>query len=125
MEKDSSSFEKEMEKVLLESRAALIKKMAKNDDFLNSLVNEGTADNSDSIDLATEELAKRGILAINRQDASTLNSIEHAIVRIKNGSFGHCALCGKPIPQERLRAVPYAVLCYSCKNAEEKRKKNN
>lgn len=125
MEKDSSSFEKEMEKVLLESRAALIKKMAKNDDFLNSLVNEGTSDNSDSIDLATEELAKRGILAINRQDASTLNSIEHAIVRIKNGSFGHCALCGKPIPQERLRAVPYAVLCYSCKNAEEKRKKNN
>ncbi|MDD4083200.1 MAG: TraR/DksA family transcriptional regulator [Sphaerochaetaceae bacterium] len=125
MEKDSSSFEKEMEKVLLESRTALIKKMAKNDDFLNSLVNEGTSDNSDSIDLATEELAKRGILAINRQDASTLNSIEHAIVRIKNGSFGHCALCGKPIPQERLRAVPYAVLCYSCKNAEEKRKKNN
>ena len=125
MEKDSSSFEKEMEKVLLESRKELIKKMAKNDDFLNSLVNEGTSDNSDSIDLATEELAKRGILAINRQDASTLNSIEHAIVRIKNGSFGHCALCGKPIPQERLRAVPYAVLCYSCKNAEEKRKKNN
>jgi len=125
MGKDSSSFEKEMEKVLLESRAALIKKMAKNDEFLNSLVNEGTSDNSDSIDLATEELAKRGLLAVNRQDASTLNSIEHAIVRIKNGSFGHCALCGKPIPQERLRAVPYAVLCYSCKNAEEKKKRNN
>jgi RNA polymerase-binding transcription factor DksA len=27
--------------------------------------------------------------------------------------------CGKPIPEERLAAVPYAVLCLPCKREEE------
>ena len=36
------------------------------------------------------------------------------------GALAACLRCGKKIPEERLRALPYAVLCLDCKNAEER-----
>ena len=120
MENNLNDFEKEMEQVLLTSRTELLNKIQKNNEAIDTLANDSNGENNDSVDLASDELAKRSLLAINRQDASTLNSIEHAIVRIKNGNYGNCALCGKSINKERLRAVPYAVLCYDCKIKQEK-----
>jgi DnaK suppressor protein len=29
--------------------------------------------------------------------------------------------CGKKIPEERLEAIPYAILCIDCKSSEERR----
>jgi RNA polymerase-binding transcription factor DksA len=59
-------------------------------------------------------------------DESVEGSVEHvvreiddALARIDAGTYGVCAVCGKPIPEERLDAVPYAVLCIEDKRAEE------
>jgi RNA polymerase-binding transcription factor DksA len=41
----------------------------------------------------------------------TLGEIEAALQRIKDGSYGICQFCGKPIAAERLRALPWARLC--------------
>ena len=61
-------------------------------------------------------------------DESIEGSVEHvvreideALARIDAGTYGICAVCGKPIPEERLDAVPYAVLCIGDKRAEEHR----
>lgn len=40
-----------------------------------------------------------------------LEQIDAALRRIEEGSYGTCAVCGKPIGEERLRAVPWATLC--------------
>jgi DnaK suppressor protein len=45
-----------------------------------------------------------------------LSSVEKALLKIDNGSYGSCDNCGKPIPQERLEARPASVLCIDCKN---------
>lgn len=36
-------------------------------------------------------------------------SLENALVRIKNGTYGICRVTGKLIPKERLRVVPHAT----------------
>jgi DnaK suppressor protein len=48
-----------------------------------------------------------------------VREIDAALARIEDGTYGTCARCGNPIPEERLAAVPYAVLCVSCKRLEE------
>jgi DnaK suppressor protein len=48
-------------------------------------------------------------------------AIDGALERIENGTYGTCAVCGRPIGEERLRAVPYATLCIEDKRALERR----
>ena len=48
-----------------------------------------------------------------------VRDIDLAIGRIDDGTYGTCARCGNGIPEERLAAVPYAVLCLDCKRIEE------
>ena len=49
-----------------------------------------------------------------------VQEIDAALRRIEDGTYGTCVRCGNPIPEERLAAVPYAVLCVSCKREEER-----
>jgi DnaK suppressor protein len=41
-------------------------------------------------------------------DRDTLAEVELALRRIEDGSYGVSEVSGKPIPKERLEAVPYA-----------------
>jgi len=41
----------------------------------------------------------------------TLADVERAIVKLGDGSYGTCDVCGKPVGEERLEALPWAVLC--------------
>jgi RNA polymerase-binding transcription factor len=50
-----------------------------------------------------------------------LVEIEAALERIEAGTYGLCSVCGRPIGEERLEAVPYATLCIDDKRAEERR----
>ncbi len=66
----------------------------------------GDLENQDALG-AIEDNARRDILAIMA-----------ALNRIKLGTYGTCAECGRPIPEKRLEAVPTALRCIAC---EEKR----
>ena len=55
------------------------------------------------------------------ENAGTIvREIDLALERIEAGTYGTCINCGRPIPEERLAAVPYAVLCVPCKRDEER-----
>jgi DnaK suppressor protein len=44
-----------------------------------------------------------------------LQQIDVALGRIERGTYGVCERCGKPIPRERLEAMPQAISCVKCK----------
>jgi RNA polymerase-binding transcription factor DksA len=117
MEYEMTPFEKEMEQNLLAMRDNLLAKISKSDNDFRNLV--GSAGPGDSVDIASDDLASKKMEAIGRIDAGKLNSINQALVRIRNGKYGVCALCGKKIPEDRLRAIPYALLCMPCKRKSE------
>lgn len=46
-----------------------------------------------------------------------LAQVDGALSRIESGTYGVCAKCNKPIPEERLKVNPAAEMCMECANA--------
>ena len=46
-------------------------------------------------------------------------SLDEALVRLREGTYGICADCGIDINQKRLQAVPFAKLCAKCLSRAE------
>ena len=53
-------------------------------------------------------------------EQKVLFHIDDALKRIEDGVYGKCESCAKKINKERLKAIPYALLCRSCKEKREK-----
>ena len=74
----------------------------------------------DSIDAAIDSEHRE----VNSQLADIENrelvSVESALERIREGTYGVCEQCGRSIPLARLRAIPYATLCIQCQRETEK-----
>jgi RNA polymerase-binding transcription factor DksA len=70
-------------------------------------------------DLGTDSHEQDVSLGLMENESDEIHEIQEAFERIKDGSFGLCETCRKKIPKERLRAIPYARLCVSCKKKEE------
>jgi RNA polymerase-binding transcription factor DksA len=47
------------------------------------------------------------------QVARELDEVEAALRRLDEGTYGLCEICGLPIGQERLQAMPTATCCLS------------
>jgi phage/conjugal plasmid C-4 type zinc finger TraR family protein len=45
---------------------------------------------------------------------------QRALDRMRDGSYGLCQDCGKPLPAERLTAVPWAHRCVRCQAGWER-----
>ena len=48
-------------------------------------------------------------LALSAQARQTISDIDAALARIKDGTYGHSVISGRPIPKERLKAIPWAT----------------
>lgn len=46
-------------------------------------------------------------------------SIDEALTRLNEGTYGICAECGIEISEKRLQAVPFAKLCVECQSRVE------
>src|SRR6202049_4367357 len=48
-------------------------------------------------------------LLVNEQ--ALLTEVQRALKRIEDGTYGYCVVCGQPIPEKRLEALPWAARC--------------
>jgi DnaK suppressor protein len=71
-------------------------------------------------DHASEILDREVDESLGENAELIVREIDDAVRRIDAGTYGTCVSCGRPIPEERLDAVPYAVLCVPCKRDEER-----
>jgi DnaK suppressor protein len=58
-------------------------------------------------------------LETERTEELLYRQVTAALKRIEEGTFGRCQECGATIPQERLKAVPYAAYCIVCERRRE------
>lgn len=80
---------------------------------------EGAGDDQADAGSMTFEREHEMSLAANARDL--LEQTENALLRIKDGTYGTCEGCGRPIGKARLLAYPRATLCVACKQKEERR----
>jgi DnaK suppressor protein len=65
----------------------------------------------EGVTIGFERAQLLGLLAGTRRD---LDALERAAQRLAAGTYGRCLRCGKPIPAERLDALPAAETCLAC-----------
>jgi RNA polymerase-binding protein DksA len=114
----------EFKKILLHRRAQLSGEVGKlADEALRQNIQDATGDLSSMpihmADVASDNFEKELNLDFIQMQSADLRSIDEALARIEQGTFGTCETCGKPISKIRLRAVPHARLCIECKREEE------
>jgi len=76
-----------------------------------------TGDSSDRAATAAD-----GDLALHlaARDAAELATINGALRKIREDTYGRCESCGKRIPAERLKIRPFSSYCVPCKNKMER-----
>ena len=62
----------------------------------------------------TKYFLKKKMVSAARQ-RKFIESLENALIRIENKTYGICRVTGKLIPKERLRLVPHATLSIEAK----------
>ena len=62
-------------------------------------------------DVGTETFEREKDLSILEQIEAELADVEHALKRLDDGTYGTCEFDGKPIPEDRLEAMPAARFC--------------
>ncbi len=71
--------------------------------------------NTDLADDPGTRLTEREMLEqMSARQEAQLAAVDHALDRMAQGVYGTCEECGAEIPEERLEAVPIAVLCIGC-----------
>jgi DnaK suppressor protein len=63
---------------------------------------------------AVDRLTKVGTA---EQLAAMRADVVRALEKLEDGTYGLCDRCGAPVPEERLDARPWSVLCVGCASA--------
>ena len=63
---------------------------------------------------ASDSARKDMAVATIERERRTLQQIEAALSQIKKGNYGVCVSCGEPVPDARLKAIPWARVCVRC-----------
>ena len=68
----------------------------------------------DSAEQAQERENDEVVDAIGNETAQSIRSIQQALERIADGSYGVCDRCGEDIGYARLQVLPEATRCVAC-----------
>ena len=60
--------------------------------------------------------------SVLQKQVEALGRVDEALARIDEGAYGSCVDCHDNIPEQRLKALPFAARCKSC---EEKREQGS
>jgi len=116
---------------LEEFRTIILEKLVKAREDLQMLTDAYTHSNEhDTVDTSpTFKVLEEGYQVLSKEENSRLaarqqkfiNSLENALIRIENKSYGICRATGKLISKERLRSVPHATLSIDAKLGQSKK----
>ncbi len=121
--KERESRERRQEvlhKMLIEKRQEIIKEIEE------SLGQSLTEDQQRRLESA-RDVGDQALMDLERELGISLmemrnrrrQSIDEALTRLRDGTYGMCAECGVEISEKRLQAVPFAKLCVECQSRAE------
>jgi DnaK suppressor protein len=91
------------------------------EDFLNDRATalEGDDGVKDSGEMSELDLNRSTALTLASRQSQLIKEIDEALDRIEDGTYGVCTRCGKPLDEERLKAMPTAKYDAECQAAIE------
>ena len=118
-------------KTLKKYKALLIKEREKIGGGINHIANEAlkTSQRDASGDLSGYSFHMADVASDNYEvefslgrasdEQDIMYTIDEALKRVKDGTYGNCTQCGKSIPKKRLEALPHTELCIACQTKNE------
>ena len=88
---------------------------------LNNL--DDNVSSADIVDQASSQTEKTVELRASNRRRKLINKIDHALKKLKDGTYGYCEETGEPIGLQRLIARPIATLCIEAQERHEKEEK--
>ena len=108
-----AKFLKSQQDLLMAERRALTGQALRLEDEANSLIEEGEMGDvqfdDESGEGDTMVVERERDLALSAQARQTISDIDAALRRLGEGSYGYSVVSGRPIPRERLEAIPWAT----------------
>jgi len=104
-------------KKLQARRDELMKSIARTEEAGRQADEDTTVDLADK---AANSYTKEFLFGQTDTDRTTLQLIEAALARMREGSYGLCASCENEIQVKRLDAVPWTKHCLACQEKQEK-----
>ncbi len=86
---------------------------------LGESISESSTYDQHPADIGTETFEREKDFGLREDHMATLRMVERALQRLEEGTYGRCEGCGRPIPEARLRAVPWTARCLECQRALE------
>jgi len=106
-------FQKAQKDLLEKERAELVGQADRLEDEANSLIEDGEMGDvqfdDESGEGDTMVVERERDLALSAQARQTVADIDAALRRLANGTYGYSLVSGRPIPRERLEAIPWAT----------------
>lgn len=90
---------------------------------LHNIMGEDRERQADEIDEAVSRHQDHIVKSMLTSQNQLLKRIDEAIAKIDANTYGSCEECGEDIPAERLRVLPFAILCVSCQEEKENNEK--
>jgi DnaK suppressor protein len=75
----------------------------------------------DSVDMSLQDVNQEIAFRLGERESQMVADIDQALLRIEEGTYGTCQRCGKPIPEQRLEALPTARFDAACQSEIEAR----
>jgi RNA polymerase-binding transcription factor DksA len=79
---------------------------------------EDTAPTFKMMEDGSETMSREETAQLAARQQKFIQSLQNALLRIKNKTYGICRVTGKLIPRERLRLVPHATLSIEAKQQQ-------
>lgn len=108
---------KQMESILLTRKSTLLQDVEVRLKKYRDANNEKM---TDVAEIASSVLSDDIEILAAEENVRELKQIEDALAKIRAGNYGVCEQCGQQIKKARLKAIPFATLCVSCKEEEER-----
>ena len=106
----------ELRQTLEEKRKHLLHALREHEDSAEERDDAAERDPGDAADRAGSAVDDNDRIAMADHDLELLEEVDHALTRMDAGTYGLSEASGRPIPYERLRAVPWAR--YEAEEAE-------
>ena len=103
-------------KKLQSRREELLKSIARTEEEGRAADDDPTVDLADK---AANSYTKEFLFGQTDTDRTTLQLIDAALERMRNGTYGICVHCETELQQKRLEAVPWARHCTVCQEKQE------
>ncbi len=102
----------EFKKLLIEEKMKILNELAVEEELYMNETEDG-----DEIDKADISINNALLNKLSDMELEKLRLIERALEKIQEGTYGICEGTGEPIPEERLRVIPWTP--YSKEYAEK------